>query len=155
MYQHSEYSFNKSEDEGMIKYYVKILSAGKAVEVNEDVYNELLRSTWREDKANQRRSENHLSLEYEYEQGDCTLCNYISSELAEPENILLRQEEQQQLRIAFSKLTEEEQELLTSLVLRDIPIRTYADSIGKPHSTIHYRKQKALEKFKKYLMEIL
>lgn len=129
---------------------------GRKIFVDEEIYDLFPQEFEREKKFIQRHGIQQLSFEFVYESDskdeDCSLLDFMSSqEFPDPEAGYLQKETIAELYQAISRLSDAEKELIHYIFFEEWTVREYAEKLGKPHTSVQYRKKKILEKLKKEL----
>jgi DNA-directed RNA polymerase specialized sigma subunit len=128
------------------EYYIK-LKNGQAVPVSEEIYREYMRPVWREAKRKNIRQNNEFSFEFMEESGMGYLCaseQKLVDEIVEDKLLL------EMLMNALETLTVEERFLVNELFFNNKTERRIAEESNISHQAIHKRKNRILEKLKKY-----
>lgn len=120
------------------------------VEVSQEVYNELRRSEWREEKVEYRDSTRKLSSDYEYEDG-VTMKDFLADPNPTPEDVMVKKAETMILHEAMNILSEEKRWLIEQLYFCEKTERQLEKETGIPRTTINSRRKKALEEMKEYM----
>lgn len=129
------------------KYHVR-LQGGKVVEVSEEVYRAIKQPQWREKKRQIVRQKKEVSLEALEEKGN-TL--YEDREQASIEETIIRNIVREQLMKAFAKLSNEERLIIYGLYFDEKSEREIARMMGLSQAAIHKRRNRILEKLKKFV----
>lgn len=129
------------------KYHVR-LQGGKVVEVSEEVYRAIKQPQWREKKRQIVRQKKEVSLEALEEKGN-TL--YEDREQASIEETIIRNIVREQLMKAFAKLSNEERLIIYGLYFDEKSEREIARMMGISQAAIHKRRNRILEKLKKFV----
>lgn len=93
---------------------------------------------------------NLISYDHESENG-VALKNIISNPIDNIEATFERKIEIEKLRIALLQLTEEEYKLIKALFFENKTLREYAAIVGKHYTTIQDKRDRILEKLKKFI----
>lgn len=126
------------------EYYIKL--NGKQVPVTKEVYYAFKRPAWRERKRGQVRSDTELSLEAFAGDGfDIPSRGALVDEIVEDKLFSDR------LSKALSKLTDNERFLIDELFYQEKSERVIAKETGVSQNTVHYHKNRLLEKLRKLL----
>lgn len=138
--------------DGGIEYYI-YSPDGSEIVVEKEIYDPLSQEFEREKKFIQRHGIQQLSFEFVYESDskdeDCSLLDFMSSqEFPDPEAGYLQKETIAELYQAISRLSDAEKELIHYIFFEEWTVREYAEKLGKPHTSVQYRKKKILEKLK-------
>ena len=96
------------------------------------------------------RKMNLISYDHESENG-VALKNIISNPIDNIEATFERKIEIEKLRIALLQLTEEEYKLIKALFFENKTLREYAAIVGKHYTTIQDKRDRILEKLKKFI----
>ena len=129
------------------KYHVR-LQGGQVVEVSEEVYRAIKQPQWREKKRQIVRQKKEVSLEALEEKGN-TL--YEDREQASIEETIIRNIVREQLMKAFAKLSNEERLIIYGLYFDEKSEREIARMMGISQAAIHKRRNRILEKLKKFV----
>ena len=139
----------KNED-GTFRYVITI--EGEGVEVPAEVYEAYSQSDRRERYTNECEVGLLLSLDRLAEDG--MQLSYLTDRHVESaEDSVLRNMDKSQLLAALIHLNDEERELIDALFFRNISARELARESGVYHRTIIYRRDKILEKLRKFVTE--
>ena len=96
------------------------------------------------------RKMNLISYDHESENG-ATLKNIISNPIDNVEANFERKNEIEKLRLALLQLNEEEYKLIKALFFENKTLREYAAIVGKHYTTIQDKRDRILEKLKKFI----
>lgn len=129
------------------KYHVR-LQGGKVVEVSEEVYRAIKQPQWREKKRQIVRQKKEVSLEALEEKGNIL---YEDRDQASIEETIIRNIVREQLMKAFAKLSNEERLIIYGLYFDEKSEREIARMMGISQAAIHKRRNRILEKLKKFL----
>lgn len=133
------------------EYYLYV--RGKKVKVSEQIYKVYWREREHEKYLEQVDKKNHLlffsSMDY-----DGHFVNNIVDESVNVENIVETQMMIEELRAAISRLNDEEKDIIERLYFNDETIRSVANLKGISHPALIKRRNKILEKLKKFIEEI-
>lgn len=129
------------------KYHVR-LQGGKVVEVSEEVYRAIKQPQWREKKRQIVRQKKEVSLEALEEKGNIL---YEDRNQASIEETIIRNIVREQLMKAFAKLSNEERLIIYGLYFDEKSEREVARMMGISQAAIHKRRNRILEKLKKFV----
>jgi len=129
------------------KYHVR-LQGGKVVEVSEEVYRAIKQPQWREKKRQIVRQKKEVSLEALEEKGNIL---YEDRDQASIEETIIRNIVCEQLMKAFAKLSNEERLIIYGLYFDEKSEREVARMMGISQAAIHKRRNRILEKLKKFV----
>lgn len=96
------------------------------------------------------RKMNLISYDHESENG-VALKNIISNPIDNVEANFERKNEIEKLRLALLQLSEEEYKLIKALFFENKTLREYAAIVGKHYTTIQDKRDRILEKLKKFI----
>jgi RNA polymerase sigma factor (sigma-70 family) len=124
---------------------------GEEIYVNEDVYNEYMRATWREENRRRACEKHECSYDFlcEHDLDEQTVRGQALVDEIVADKLLL-----EELYLALEELTADERDIINALFFEDKTERNLSAETGIPHSTIHSRKNAILKKLKKFFEKI-
>ena len=133
------------------EYYLYV--RGQKVRVSEDIYKVYWREREREKYLEQVDRKNHLLLFSQLDH-DGRFVESLADETIDVEKIIETQMMIEALRSAISKLNSEERDIIERLYFNDETIRSVAKVKSITHPALIKRRNKILEKLKKFIEEI-
>lgn len=133
------------------EYYLYV--RGQKVRVSEDIYKVYWREREREKYLEQVDRKNHLLLFSQLDH-DGRFVESLADETIDVEKIIETQMMIEASRSAISKLNSEERDIIERLYFNDETIRSVAKLKSITHPALIKRRNKILEKLKKFIEEI-
>ena len=133
------------------EYYLYV--RGEKVKVSEDIYKVYWREKEHEKYLEQVDKKNHL-LFFSSLNHDGNFENNLEDKNVDVEKVVATQIMIEALRNAMSKLNEEEREIIERLYFNDETLRAVAKTQNISHPALIKRRDKILEKLKKFIEEI-
>ena len=133
------------------EYYLYV--RGQKVRVSEDIYKVYWREREREKYLEQVDRKNHLLLFSQLDH-DGHFVESLADKTIDVEKIIETQMMIETLRSAISKLNSEERDIIERLYFNDETIRSVAKVKSITHPALIKRRNKILEKLKKFIEEI-
>lgn len=133
------------------EYYLYV--NGQRVKVSEQIYKVYWREKEHEKYLEQVDKKNHL-LFFSSLNHDGNFENNLEDKNVDVEKVVATQIMIEALRNAMSKLNEEEREIIERLYFNDETLRAVAKTQNISHPTLIKRRDKILEKLKKFIEEI-
>jgi len=133
------------------EYYLYV--RGQKVRVSEDIYKVYWREREREKYLEQVDRKNHLLLFSQLDH-DGHFVESLADKTIDAEKIIETQMMIEALRSAISKLNSEERDIIERLYFNDETIRSVAKVKSITHPALIKRRNKILEKLKKFIEEI-
>ena len=133
------------------EYYLYV--RGQKVKVSEDIYKVYWREKEHEKYLEQVDKKNHL-LFFSSLDHDGNFENNLEDKNVDVEKVVATQIMIEALRNAMSKLNEEEREIIERLYFNDETLRAVAKTKNISHPTLIKRRDKILEKLKKFIEEL-
>ncbi len=133
------------------EYYLYV--RGQKVRVSEDIYKVYWREREREKYLEQVDRKNHLLLFSQLDH-DGHFVESLADETIDVEKIIETQMMIEASRSAISKLNSEERDIIERLYFNDETIRSVAKLKSITHPALIKRRNKILEKLKKFIEEI-
>ena len=133
------------------EYYLYV--RGQKVRVSEDIYKVYWREREREKYLEQVDRKNHLLLFSQLDH-DGHFVESLADKTIDVEKIIETQMMIEALRSAISKLNSEERDIIERLYFNDETIRSVAKVKSITHPALIKRRNKILEKLKKFIEEI-
>lgn len=133
------------------EYYLYV--RGQKVKVSEDIYKVYWREKEHEKYLEQVDKKNHL-LFFSSLNHDGNFENNLEDKNVDVEKVVATQMMIEALRNAMLKLNEEEREIIERLYFNDETLRAVAKTQNISHPTLIKRRDKILEKLKKFIEEL-
>ena len=127
-----------------------LIVKGRRIPVTQAVYKAYYQEYEHERYLKKKSAAHEYSLEQMVEAG-VSIDFYCICSQSPVEDTLLATEQMRQLRECLSKLSPEEQTILTGVFFFDRSAKQLAGQLGISASAVGYRKQKALQKMKRLL----
>ena len=133
------------------EYYLYV--RGQKVKVSEDIYKVYWREKEHEKYLEQVDKKNHL-LFFSSLNHDGNFENNLEDKNVDVEKVVATQIMIEALRNAMSKLNKDEREIIERLYFNDETLRAVAKTQNISHTALIKRRDKILEKLKKFIEEI-
>ncbi|MDR0918220.1 MAG: sigma-70 family RNA polymerase sigma factor [Oscillospiraceae bacterium] len=123
---------------------------GTEIEVSEDVYNEYMRATWREENRRRACEKHECSYDFlcEHDLDEQTVRGQALVDDIVVDKILL-----EELYSALSELTVDESNLINALFFGEQSEIDYAEVLNISQQSVNKRKKKILEKLRKKIFK--